>query len=381
MLSNVYSKSYIQSSSSMHTNTKILLYDRFLPALDSYASCSKPFDAYSCFSAVTMDFVTSYQFGLKASSDLQRKPKFLKHFLGLYHSRHSYNFVSQELPGITSVLNQLGIRLVPKWVDEANSEIQHWTLQMCNDAAKSLKEQKADNKQEYPEVYAQLASALEQADTKAKQSNGSLQDKHIPRPYPRDLEIASEMLDHLAAGFETSTITLTYFVHEISKNPTVQDILRHELRTNLNPIMKSSASSMPGIPSAKTLGNLPYLDAALRETLRLRSAIPGPEPRVTPPSGCLIGPPGTPSEFFIPGNVRISAQAHSLHRNANIFKDPLAWKPERWLESPDERLKEMNRWFWAFGSGGRMCVGSNLAMYRKCSLPAWRESANSSLKR
>lgn len=32
-----------------------------------------------------------------------------------------------------------------------------------------------------------------------------------------------------------------------------------------------------------------------------------------------------------------------------------------------ERRKEMDRWFWAFGSGGRMCIGSNLAMYRKSS--------------
>lgn len=29
-----------------------------------------------------------------------------------------------------------------------------------------------------------------------------------------------------------------------------------------------------------------------------------------------------------------------------------------------ERRKEMDRWFWAFGSGGRMCIGSNLAMYQ-----------------
>lgn len=26
----------------------------------------------------------------------------------------------------------------------------------------------------------------------------------------------------------------------------------------------------------------------------------------------------------------------------------------------------MQKWFWAFGSGGRMCVGSNLAIYRVC---------------
>jgi hypothetical protein len=56
-----------------------------------------------------------------------------------------------------------------------------------------------------------------------------------------------------------------------------------------------------------------------------------------------------------------------LHRNGAVFADPEAWEPSRWLRAADDpQLREMNRWFWAFGSGGRMCVGSNLALYRKC---------------
>ena len=102
---------------------------------------------------------------------------------------------------------------------------------------------------------------------------------------------------------------------------------------------------------------LPLLHAIIMETLRLHAPIPGLEPRITPPSCTLAGYANLPS------GVRVSAMPYTLHRNATVFPDPLAWKPERWLLPPDSpEMKEMLRWFWAFGSGGRMCIGSNLAM-------------------
>jgi cytochrome P450 len=150
----------------------------------------------------------------------------------------------------------------------------------------------------------------------------------------------------------------------------VQSALQAELRS-LDPPLRfppsSSSSSSTGklLPSAKAVDALPLLQATLQETLRLRAAIPGPEPRVTPVGGCVLGPTG---EYRVPGGVRVSAQAHSLHRNGEVFVNPESWEPERWLKhAGDEGLREMNRWFWAFGSGGRMCVGSNLAIYREYS--------------
>jgi len=43
----------------------------------------------------------------------------------------------------------------------------------------------------------------------------------------------------------------------------------------------------------------------------------------------------------------------SLHRNPDVFKDPLDFNPDRWLDAS----VEMKKWFWAFSSGGRMCIG------------------------
>ncbi|TID15282.1 cytochrome P450 [Venturia nashicola] len=364
MISNIYSKSHLHSSPTLTEVTKELLFNRLLPKLDKYATERRAFNIYPELSGMTMDFVTGYQFGLAASSNLIQDDEFRNHFLDLYDSRRSYNFWPQELPGFTSFLARLGWKLVPDWVGEANKGIEEWTLKMCDDASSFLSSQKATRVEDvpaseaknFPAVYSQLLSGMAKSKTPSPSTTNTNNDQDR-------LEIASELLDHLAAGFDTSGITLLYTIHNLSLHTKIQTTLRSELQT-LSPPISLSTPTTPSTPLAfpKTIDALPFLDAIIQESLRLHAAIPGPEPRVTPASGCTLGPD---NEFLgIPGGVRISAQAWSLHRNGEVYEDPLEWRPSRWIEASEEKLKEMKRWFWAFGSGGRMCVGSNLALYQ-----------------
>lgn len=371
IISNIYSKSHLQSSPTMTQVTTELLFTRLLPKLDRYATQEKVFNMYPELSAATMDFVTGYQFGLAASSNLIQNDEFRNHFLNLYDSRRSYNFWPQELPEFTSFLARMGWKLVPDWVGEANKGIEEWTMKMCDGASSFLTSTKATRVEDipvekvknFPAVYSQLVSGIAKS---KKDSPISTTNKEQER-----LEIASELLDHLAAGFDTSGITLVYIIHQLSLHPKIQDSLRKELHTLSPPIsMTTAREASPILASPKTVETLPFLDAIIQESLRLHAAIPGPEPRVTPAAGCTLGPEG---EYpGIPGGVRISAQAWSLHRNEEVYEKPLEWRPSRWLEANEEKLKEMKRWFWAFGSGGRMCVGSNLALYRKSQFRLWR---------
>lgn len=343
---------------------KEILFNRMLPKLDGYATQEKKFNIYPQLSGMTMDFVTGYQFGLAASSNLIQDDEFRNHFLNLYDSRRSFNFFPQELPEFTSFINSIGYKIVPDRIGDANKRIEDWTMEMCDAAASFLSSTKASCVEEvppeetknFPAVYSQLISGM------AKSKKDSL----TTNAEQERLDIASELLDHLAAGFDTSGITLVYVIHELSRHPEIQDALRKELQTLDPPIsMATARQETPTLASPKIVESLPFLDAVIQETLRLHAAIPGPEPRVTPVGGCTLGPEG---EFTsIPGGVRISAQAWSLHRNGEVYERPLEWLPSRWLDSSEEKLKEMKRWFWAFGSGGRMCVGSNLALYRELS--------------
>ncbi|KAF2116259.1 cytochrome P450 monooxygenase-like protein [Lophiotrema nucula] len=351
-LSNIYSKSVVTASPALLAQTSRIMYDRFLPYLARTFDQAAPgaLNIYALLSASTMDIVTGYIFGLKASSNLLDDPTELTRFLDLYNSRRSFNYWGQEFPGLTETLNKwFGYRFVPKFVEDANEDIEKWTLEMCDNAANVL-QQSDMNPEETPVVYQQLSLALAK---EAKKSGDNKPNLRFP--------VASELLDHLAAGFDTSGITLTYVVHELSKHPDIQSKLRQELLDLSRLIIPSSA---PILPDPKEVDSLPYLNAVILESLRLHSAIPGPQPRFTPPQGCRLGP--EEQDYFIPGGIRVSASAGLLHLNEQVYPSPEEWRPERWLEEVDEdRKKDMeSRWFWAFGSGGRMCVGSHLAIYQ-----------------
>ena len=252
---------------------------------------------------------------------------------------------------------------MPKRVAAATSEIEDWTLGKCGAARESIANpssrtaaQKSD-----PTVYDHLSTALRTFQLKPSTPD--------PRPSSPDLQTASELLDHLAAGHETSGIALTYLMHELSLHPEIQDQLRSELLSLSPPLLFHPSEMLSQVqnphihanndplPSARAIDSLPLLHAILMETLRLHAPIPGPQPRITPspPASIAHSPP-------LPPGVRISSQAYTLHRNSSVFPSPLTWNPNRWIDASEAQKAEMGRWFWAFGSGGRMCVGSNFAM-------------------
>lgn len=339
MLSNVYSKSVVTASPALLAQMTVIICDRFLPALAATFAEDEPgvLNIYALLSATTMDIVTSYIFGLRSSSNLIQDPKKLDWFLQLYNSRRSFNFWPQELPGLTAFLEKwFRFRLVPRWVDEANEEIERWTSAMCDSASNVLREGGIEAV-DAPIVYQQLRNTLKKETTIAESDEVGI-----------GLKIASEVLDHLAAGFDTSGITLTYVIHELCCNPDIQQRLQNELR-GLSP--RITALSPQGLPDPKAVDALPLLHAVIWETLRLHSAIPGPQPRVTPAQGCRVGLDG--KSYFVPGGVRVSASAGLLHRNEDVYQNAGEWLPDRWLDMDkmgEEKRKDMeSRWFWAFG--------------------------------
>lgn len=355
MISHIYSKTALHTSTHLHHQTRQILYGRLLPLLD--ASKGTPIDVHSVWNATTMDGITTYLFGLASSSNFLQNPEERKRWLHLYHARKTYPFFTQELPRLTRWCKKLGIHLVPKWVNEANDELETWTKAHCDDAVQYLENNPPNQRkpEDEPVVLGTLLAAIK------KEENTKGADSVLAETTLRykDISIASEMIDHLAAGHETSGITMTYISWHLSKNPTIQSELRSELLT-LSTTM-SLANTDKEIPNSKELDALPLLHAILMETLRLNAAIPGGQPRLTPYPSCTIG-----SFKDIPGGVRIAAQAHSVHRSPHVYPDPEKWDVTRWLDDKngytEDQKKNRDRWMWAFGSGGRMCVGSNFAM-------------------
>ncbi|KAI9729644.1 MAG: hypothetical protein M1818_008447 [Claussenomyces sp. TS43310] len=367
MISNVYSKSTINTSKALTSQSIVILYSRLLPILHASADESKSsngVEVHELWNATTMDFITAYQFGLANSSNFLEDVSHRQHWLSLYQSRKAHTFFPQELPRFTKLLHGVGIRLFPSWVDDANRSLETWCADMCKvtKAYGLSQESYESNPYDEPVVLNAVLAGIEK-EKRTKGSESILNDTTLKKPR---LSIASEMIDQLAAGHETSGVTLTYLTWHLSHDISLQNALRAELLDLDFPLKYPATVPLKDVrlPDPKQLDGLPILHSVLMETLRLDAAIPGSQPRMTPYPSCIIG------GYDVPGGVRVSSAAYSLHRNGGVFPDPEKWDHTRWLDDngskeqgASEAKMNRDRYFWAFSSGGRMCVGSNFAMH------------------
>lgn len=236
MISNIYSKSYLQSSSEVHAISKVMIFDRLLPLLEEAANNKQPLDVLELNFSSTMDFIIAFIFGLQNGTNFIQDIPTRQEWLSIYQSRRPFRFWAGELPGVVSFFKKLGIHITPAWVSEASKWLEDWTMEKCKAANTSVSGSKdhfsgfKETSESLPTttppvVYTQLLTSFKQ-----------------PSPYPIDLSIATEIHDHLAAGHETSGISLTYLFHELSLHLELQTRLRNELRT-LSPSLSFASSS------------------------------------------------------------------------------------------------------------------------------------------
>ena len=358
MITNLYSKSYIQSSASAEAQSKVILFDRFLPILSQSTTgpeASSGLDVFSFYLASTMDFISAYIFGIASSSNFLQDKAVRDHVLALYRCRGENTFFRQELPGLNAFCKRLGIHLCPKRADQANRELEAWNKSHCDKAIRHLESTKSDltGTADEPIVLKAVLAGIE----KEAKSHGKQSLLYPTALLHRDISVASEVFDHILAGQETAGLAMTYLTWHMSQDQALQGRLREEL-LSIEPNLKLSDDGVQSLPDPKELDALRLLHAIMMETLRLNAPIGGPEPRRTPYPQCQIGP------YTVPGGARIAALAHTLHRDEYVFPDSEKWDPNRWLssEADEEERKLRNRQFWAFGSGGRMCIGSNFAV-------------------
>ncbi|CAI7586320.1 hypothetical protein PCG10_002050 [Penicillium crustosum] len=325
MLSKTYSKSFLQESSDLRVMSKVILWERLMPILKKAGEGGEVLNVLPLFQAVGMDFTSSFLFGLREGTRYLFNIPEWKIWLDEYER---FKYLSRD--------------------DRYMGFIEGWCLGFC-DRLEASKEQdmlKDEDNLPFtnPVVYDQLRQSL------------LAQKEHDPRPLK--LAIASELLDHLVAGHETSGITFTYMMWELSQHPELQAELRKELLTLSPSLRYPETDGENPLPSPSAIDALPLLDAMVRETLRVHSPAPAQLPRITPNTE-----KGTTLHGYdhIPGGVRVSSTSYSLHRISDVYPRPLEWLPRRWID-PGDKIHDMRRLFWPFGSGGRMCLGSNFAL-------------------
>jgi cytochrome P450 len=157
-----------------------------------------------------------------------------------------------------------------------------------------------------------------------------------------DKQIRDEAVTMLLAGHETTALTLAYASYLISTHLEVGQKLQAE-------VDRVVGSRTPGVGD---LPKLPYLDAVLRETLRLY-----------PPAyiiGREVREPFELGGYLIPRGTDLVMSPWNVHRSARFYPEPERFQPERWLDparTPSARFA-----YFPFGGGPRICIGSHFAL-------------------
>ena len=157
-----------------------------------------------------------------------------------------------------------------------------------------------------------------------------------------EAELTAEALTQLIAGSDTTSNTSCAFFFWATKTPGVYDKLRKEL---------DEAVPDGGIPSYELVKELPYLNRAITEALRIHSTSSLGLPRVVPP-----GPPVNIQGRSFPQGTVLSVPSYTIHHDTTIWgPDALDFNPDRWEEG---RLTERQKSsFIPFSYGPRACVG------------------------
>jgi cytochrome P450 len=165
------------------------------------------------------------------------------------------------------------------------------------------------------------------------------------------------------AGRDTSAETMAWFIHTLSQNPEVERRIRAEMFEKIPKLALETGY----FPSMDEVQSLTYLEAALKETLRL---YPPASFNIKYCSADTFLSDGT----FVPEGTTIGLPSYAMGRVVRTWgEDCNEYKPERFLDPDTGKLLSVSPFkFPAFFAGPRICVGMNLALLEmKIVLAGW----------
>nr|XP_032801884.1 sterol 26-hydroxylase, mitochondrial isoform X1 [Petromyzon marinus] len=157
-------------------------------------------------------------------------------------------------------------------------------------------------------------------------------------------EIHGSIAELLMAGIDTTSNTMSWVLYHLSREPHLQERLHQEVE-----------GVCPGntIPNVQDLAKMSFLKAVIKEILRLYPVVPS-NSRLIVEGGTKVG------GYVFPKNTLFQLCHYAVSHNPEIFPDPEAFKPERWLRK-GTMLAHPPFGSIPFGFGVRACVGRRVA--------------------
>ncbi|PKI59534.1 hypothetical protein CRG98_020062 [Punica granatum] len=158
--------------------------------------------------------------------------------------------------------------------------------------------------------------------------------------------IKALLMDMVVGGTDTSSNTVEFAMAEVMNKPHVLAKVQQEL---------DAVVGKDNIVEESHIGSLPYLQAVMKESLRLHPALPLMVPHC-PSEDTVVG------GFTIPKGSRVFVNVWAIHRDPNLWENPSEFEPERFLNRNRTGDYSGNDFtYFPFGSGRRICAGVAMA--------------------
>ncbi|KAI1772199.1 cytochrome P450 [Hypoxylon cercidicola] len=169
-----------------------------------------------------------------------------------------------------------------------------------------------------------------------------------------EVDVIIYLLTTLIAGADTTAITMRAIFYYALRTPGVYRKMEEE-------VLSAKLGEPAQYSSARAL---PYLEAAVREGMRMHPGVCMLLERYVPDSGLTL-----PDGHYVPAGTAVGLNPYVVGRNKDVYGDDVdTFRPERWLknegESDDsyrERIRLYNAADLTFGGGSRVCLGRYIA--------------------
>ncbi|XP_069131891.1 cytochrome P450 3A11-like isoform X2 [Argopecten irradians] len=285
------------------------------------------------FGGYTMDVISSTAFGIHVDSQGNPNDLFVSHAKKLLDISLTSPWIFTILlfPSLKPLFKQMGATIFPK---DSMAYFRKLTTRLV--------EERKQNKEVGRTDFLQLMVDSQEDRNLSDESNGTTHHVNTKQKGITFDGILANAEIFFAAGYETTSITLTMTAYNLALNPDCQDKLRREIEKEIG----------SDNVDYENVQKLQYLDMCINETLRMYP------PAMRFDRTC-VKTTKVKDITLKPGMV-VTVPVYALHHDPDVWEKPEVFNPARF--SPTEKANHDPMDFMPFGHGPRNCVGMRLAL-------------------
>lgn len=305
--------------------------DKLVRNTRAYTANGQVLNLHDAWSAFAGDVITRYCFAF--DYDHLDSPGFTANWRGMLHAIMQIGHLSCQFPVIPAFLNSLPEAIVEKASPEFATTINF----------------KRDLRRNITSIKNGTISTEKDEKEQLSIFSSILADEQLPALEKGTERLVDESMLFIPAGLLTTSWALSVGSFHIINDKAVYKRLREEIDT---------AIPDPTQPDAfrwVDLEKLPYLTGCARESIRLSQPVVHRSQR-------QYNHPIQYRQWTIPPRTPVGMNLSDICFDENIFPEPTAFKPERWIDNKETKYgPPVEKYFIFFGKGSRSCLGLNLA--------------------